>query len=135
MLPKILIAEKNLVIRTRMARALAASAGGVETTASAAHLMQFLLQGGSSVVVLGESLEEGLPVSTLVPLLKSCNPRSSIIFVADHVSPVEEVKVRQQGIFYHTSRPACALGWAELQSAVACACKQVMAAAGSYRTQ
>ncbi len=122
--PKIIIAEKNQVIRSRMARALSGLDHIVETTASAAHLMGKLLHSGLSIVVLGEGLEEGLSVSMLVPLLKSCNPHSTIILVADDVLPVEEVKVRQHGIFYHTNRPLCALGWNELKQAVSCACNQ-----------
>lgn len=98
----------------------------VETTGSAAHLMRNLLHGELSVVVLGDGLEEGLSVATLIPLLKSCDPHLTIILVDDEVSPVEELKVCQQGIFYRTNRPACALGWEELKLAVDCACSKLM---------
>lgn len=127
-IPKVIIAEKNPISRSRTARALASKAGAVETTGSAACLMGDLLHGGSTVIVLGDGLEENLSLATLVQLLKSCNPRSTIILAADDVSPAEELKVRQQGVFYRTNRPVCDLGWDELQLAVACACNKVVAA-------
>ncbi len=123
---KVIIAEKNHVSRTRIAQVLADKAYTVETTGSAAYLMRNLLHGDLSVVVLGDGLEEGLSVATLIPLLKSCDPYSTIILVGDEVSLADELKVCQQGIFYRTNRPNCDLGWDELQLAVECACNKRM---------
>ncbi len=132
--PKVIIAENNHGLRTRLARVLAEKAYAVETTGSAACLMHNLLHGRLSVVVLGDGLEEGLSVATLIPLLKSCDPHSTIILAADEVSPVEELKVRQQGIFYRTNRPLCDFGWDELQLAVECACNKLIRAAKPCHT-
>ncbi|MCK4507093.1 MAG: hypothetical protein KAU27_01030 [Desulfuromonadales bacterium] len=132
--PKIIIAEKNQISRTRMARALEEMAHPLEATGSAAYLMQNLLHGELSVIVLGDGLEEGLSVATLVSLLKSCDPDSTIIHVSDDVHPLEEIKMRQQGIFYRMNRPICALGWDELQLAVECACNRAMLATMSCRS-
>lgn len=121
---KIIVAEKNHVIRSRMARALSGKAYSVETTGSAAHLMRDLLHRKLSVVVLGDGLEESLSITVLISLMKTCNPHLTIILVGDEVSPVEEIKVRQQGIFYRTNRPVCPTGWNELQLAVDCACNK-----------
>jgi DNA-binding NtrC family response regulator len=126
--PKIIIAEKSQFSRTRMARALTEKGCSVETTGSAACLMENLLRGGMSIVILGDGLEEGLSVASLIPLLKSCSTRSTIILVADDVPPSEEVNVRQQGLFYRINRPASALGWSELQLAVDCARNKLMLA-------
>ncbi|MBW6512239.1 MAG: response regulator [Desulfuromonadaceae bacterium] len=131
--PKVIIADKNLISRAGMARALAAKIYTVEYTGSAASLMESLLHDGSSVVVLGDGLEEGLSVASLVTLLKSCSRHSTIILVADEVSASEELKVRQQGIFYRTNRPVCALGWDELQQAIDCARNKVMLATRAFR--
>ena len=132
--PTIIVAEKNHQSRSRMAMAFAERNHFVKTTGSAAFLMQNLLHGGLSVVVLGEGLEEGLSVATLIPLLKSCDPHSTIILVADDVSLNEEVNVLQQGIFYRTNRPICALGWDELHQAVDCACNKLKLRTTSFRS-
>jgi DNA-binding NtrC family response regulator len=131
--PGIIIADRNRVRRARLARALADTDGALATTGSAACLMEQLLRGGPSVVVLGDGLAEGLTVAALIPLLKSCNPRLTIILAADEVSAAEEIKVRQQGIFYRITRPVCARGWDELLLAVECACNKVMLAAPCHR--
>lgn len=122
--PGVIVAEKNPFTRARVARMLSANAHHVETTGSAAELMQALLRGRFSVVVLGDGLEEGLSVAVLVRLLKSCNPDVTIILLADEIPQAEARRIRQQGIFYHSNRPACGPGWDELQLAVACACKE-----------
>jgi hypothetical protein len=98
----------------------------IETTGSAACLMEKLLHGGTSIVVLIDGLEEGLGFAHLVPLLKSCSSRSTLILATDEVSPAEELSIRQQGVFYRTNQPDCAEGWDELQLAVDCACNSVM---------
>lgn len=126
--PRVIVAESNQISRDRMARALAEKHNVVATTGSAACLMEYLLHGGMSVIVLGDGLEEGLSLASLIPLLKSCSPHSTIILAADEVSAAEELKVRQQGIFYRTNRPVCDLGWDELQLAVDCARNKVMLA-------
>lgn len=124
--PTIIIAANNQRRRTRMASVLAEKGRSVKTTGSAASLMESLLHGGLSVVVLGDGLEEGLSVASLIPLLKICSPHSTIILATDEVSPTEERTVRQQGIFYRINRPVCPTGWDELQLVVECACNKVM---------
>lgn len=132
--PKIIVADKNQISRRRMARALAERTLPLEATGSAAYLMQNLLHDGPSVIVLGGGLEKELSVVTLVSLLKSYDPHSTIILVADNVSPSEEIKVCQKGIFYRMNRPVCALEWNELQLVVDCACNRVMYATMSSRS-
>lgn len=124
--PTIIIAANNQRRCTRMARVLAEKGFSVKTTGSAASLMESLLHGGLSVVVLGDGLEEGLSVASLIPLLKICSPHSTIILATDDVSPTEERTVRQQGIFYRINPPVSPTGWDELQLAVECACNKVM---------
>jgi len=124
--PKIIVAGKNPIHRARTARMLSDGDVSIETTGSAAYLMEMLLHGGRSIVVLSDGLEEGLSFAHLVPLLKSCNSRSTIILATDDVSHVEELRIRQQGVFYRTNQPACAEGWEELQLAVDCACNSAL---------
>ena len=109
-----------------MARELAGQGYSVQTTGSAAELMESLLHDGWSVVVLGDGLEEGLSPASLVELLKSCSPRAAVILAVGELSRAEELKVRQLGIFYRASRPVTAIGRDELSLAVDCACNRLM---------
>jgi DNA-binding NtrC family response regulator len=131
--PRLIIAYKDSATQKRVARALATNARTVETTGSAACLMETLLRGSRPVVVLGDGLEEGLSLATLVPLLKQCNPHATIILVAEDLSTSDEFKVRQQGVFYRASRPVCSAGWDELQLAVDCACNKMNSAVTTAR--
>ena len=124
--PRIIIAGKNPIQRARMARMLSDEIISIETTGSAACLMEKLLHGGMSIVVLIDGLEEGLGFAHLVPLLKSCSPHSTLILATDEVSSSEELCIRQQGVFYRTNQPDCAEGWDELQLAVDCACNSIL---------
>jgi len=126
--PTIIVAGKNQIQRTRAARMLSDGSISIETTGSAAHLMEMLLHGGLAIVVLIDGLEEGLSFAHLVPLLKSCSSRAIIILAADGVSHAEELCIRQQGVFYRTNQPACAEGWDELQLAVDCAWNSALSA-------
>lgn len=130
---ELIIAHKDQASRSRIARMLADYAGSTATTGTAAGLMAMLLRGGRPVVVLAGGLEEELALTSLVPLLKSCNRHATIIVVADDLSSSDELKVRQQGIFYRTNRPLCATGWDELQLAVACACNKMRLACTPVR--
>lgn len=123
MRPEIVIADNNHKMRERMANALADREYAISTTGSAALLMHHLLHGKRPVVILGDGLEEGLTVSNLLSLLKSCVPTLLVILITGDLSFPEEVKVRQQEIFYRMHRPESAACWGELYQAVECACK------------
>ena len=128
----VIVAGKNPIQRARMSRMLSDGAVTIETTGSAARLMEMLLHGGLAIVVLNDGLEEGLSFAHLVPLLKSCNSRATIILATDDVSHAEELCIRQQGVFYRTNQPACAEGWEELKLAVDCACNSALFANGPF---
>jgi DNA-binding NtrC family response regulator len=121
----LILAARDRISRTRMARALADRGCTVEMAGSAARLMEFLLRGGRPVVVLADRLAEGLAWPALVSLLKGCNPRAALILAVDELSKQEDLRVRQQGVFYRTSRPVYAAEWDELQLAIDCACRRV----------
>ena len=123
-LPEIIVVEKDDASRKHMADAIARQDYTVQSTASAADVMERLLHGCQPVIVIGEELEEGINRAKAIELLKCCNPRSTIILVCNDISPAEEVQIRKHGIFYRIHRPASAMDWAELQRAVDCACNQ-----------
>jgi len=130
----IIIAAENPFNRARMAKALGKKSYSVDTTGSAACLMGTLLHGAAPIVVLGDGLEEGLSVAQLIPLLKSCNPKITIILAVDKISPAEAVQACQEGVFYRTNHSGYTLGWDELQKAVDCACNKRSFTACDSRT-
>ena len=124
--PILIVAGKNPIQRARMARMLSDGIAAIATTGSAACLMEMLLRGKRSIVVLSDGLEENLSFTRLIPLLKSCNPHLIIILASDDVSHSDELCIGQQGVFYRTNQPDCAEGWDELQLAVHCACNSAL---------
>lgn len=134
MRPEIVIADNNQSMRQRLAKALEGGKHAVRTTGSAALLMHHLLHGERPVVVLGDGLEEGLTVSTLLPLLQSCAPSLPVILVTDVLSLCEEVKICQQEIFYRMHRPETAACWDELYQAIESACQGVTPAGTANHT-
>jgi DNA-binding NtrC family response regulator len=120
--PEVIVVEKDDVSRSLMANVIARQNYAVQTTGSAADVMEYLLHGGLPVIVIGEELEEGINRAKAIELLKCCNPKSTIILVSDEISPTEEIQLLKHGIFYRTLRPASATDWVELQWAVDCAC-------------
>ena len=65
----IIIAEKDLAARTRLVRALTPGSGPAVATGSAAELLEFLLHNDCRVVVIGNTVEETLPLSLLIRLV------------------------------------------------------------------
>lgn len=120
----LIIAARDRISRTRMARALADQGCVIEMAGSAARLMESLLRGGRPVVVLADRLAEGLAWPTLVSLLKGCNPRAALILAVNELPKQDDLRVRQQGVFYRASQPVSAAEWDELQLAIDCACSR-----------
>ena len=119
--PRLLIAERNSALRTRMLQASVEAGYRVSTATSLARLLCQVLRRQGSVVLLGDHFEEGLPLADLIRLLKTCNPRLAIILVSDAISLLQVRKARELGIFYHALMPDSLAEWQELEQAVGCA--------------
>lgn len=118
---RILIADRNSATCAQMAESFLRSGYQVETTASAADVVNKVMLKQAGLVLLGEEFNESVPVTDLVRILKNCDKGLSIILVADKVSPCQERCVRQEGIFYHALRPVSREDTDEIRLAVECA--------------
>lgn len=119
--PRLLIAEKNGELRTRMMQVAVEAGYQVKTAVTVAQLLCQVLRKQAPVLLLGDNFEENLPLADLIRLIKTCNPMLSIILVSDEISLLQVRKARQLGIFYHALPPDSPAEWQELELAVACA--------------
>ncbi len=118
---RILIVDRNRAASAQMAESFARSGYEVETTASAADVVNRVMQKEAGLILLGDEFNESVPVTDLVRILKRCDQDLNIILIADEVSPSQERCVRKEGIFYHALRPVCTEDTDEIQLAVQCA--------------
>jgi response regulator of citrate/malate metabolism len=96
----------------------------VIVTNSVANALYGVLKKTAQVVLLGTSFDE-LNAAELIPLLKQCNQKLSIILVAEDTSLLPIKKLRAEGIFYHALKPVNAEDREEIRLAVECAFKNM----------
>ncbi|MCK4536010.1 MAG: response regulator [Desulfuromonadales bacterium] len=118
---KILIADNDTAECEQIAQSFIQSGYQVETTASAADVVNRVMQKETELVLLGDEFQDHVMVTDLVRILKKCNQELNIILVADTLSPAEERCFRQEGIFYHALKPVCTEDTDEIRLAVECA--------------
>lgn len=118
---RILIADRNSATCAQMAESFVRSGYDVETTSSAADVVNKVMQKQTGLVLLGQEFNESVPVTDLVRILRNCDKALNIILVADQFSPCQERRVRQEGIFYHALRPVNTEDTDEIRLAVECA--------------
>jgi len=118
---RILIADRNHAACIQMAESFVRSGYEVETTASAAEVVNKVMQKKTNLVLLGDEFNECILVTDLVRILRRCDQDLNIILVADEVSPSQERSVRKERIFYHALKPVCTEDTEELCLAVECA--------------
>ncbi len=117
---ELLIADKDRGTRRRMANLLIEAVYDVTVTNSAMKTIEGVRKKRAQVVLLGSELGEFTFVE-LVPLLKRCNRKLTIVLIADD-TPLSLIrKVREEGIFYHALRPAEPEDEEEIRQVVKCA--------------
>lgn len=92
----------------------------VIVTNSVASALTGILKKTAQVVLLGTKFDE-LTAAELIPILRQCNRKLSIILIAADMSLPLIRKLRKEGIFYHALKPVDAEDGAELKQAVKCA--------------
>ena len=117
---ELLIADKDMGTRRRMANLLIEAGYDVMVTNSAMKTIDGVRKKKAQVVLLGDELGEFTFVE-LVPLLKRCNRKLTIVLIADDTSLPMIRKVREDGIFYHALRPTEPEGEEEIRQIVKCA--------------
>jgi len=117
---ELLIADKDRGTRRRMANLLIEAGYDVMVTDSATKTIDGVRRKKAQVVLLGAELGEFTFVE-LVPLLKRCNRKLTIVLIADDTPLPLIRKVREEGIFYHALRPTEPEGEEEIRQVVKCA--------------
>lgn len=87
---------------------------------SMAVALEGVLKGRAEVVLLGRRCEN-MDSIQMVPLLKKCNPRVTVILVSAELTPATMRKVREEGLFYHALEPVSPEDRDEIRQVIKCA--------------
>lgn len=116
----LLIVDEDMDCRKQMADMFIEAGYNVIVTNSVANALYGILKKTAQVVLLGTKFDE-LTAADLIPLLKQCNRKLTIILVAADTSLPLIRKLRAEGIFYHALKPVDAEDREEIRQAVQCA--------------
>jgi DNA-binding NtrC family response regulator len=116
----LLIAHQDVDCRKQMAELFIEAGYNVIVSSSAADALAGILKKSAQVILLGSEFDE-LTAGDLIPLLKKCNRRLTIILVSADTSLPLIRKLRSEGIFYHSLKPVNGEDKEELRKAVECA--------------
>jgi DNA-binding NtrC family response regulator len=116
----LLIVDEDMDCRKQMADMFIEAGYNVIVTNSVANALYGILKKTAQVVLLGTKFDE-LTAADLIPLLKQCNRKLTIILVAADTSLPLIRKLRAEGIFYHALKPVNAEDREEIRQAVHCA--------------
>jgi DNA-binding NtrC family response regulator len=122
--PGILIVDEDSECRTQMADMFTKDGYRVTATNSLAGALYDILKKTVQVVLLGSKSEE-FTATDIIPLLKQCNSKLSIIVVTANASLPQARKLRSEGIFYQALKPVDTEGREEIRQAVKCAFKNL----------
>ena len=126
----LLIADKDLDCRKQMAELFIEAGYNVIVTNSAANALAGILKKDAQVVLLGSEFDE-LSAADLIPLLKQCNRKLTIILISADTSLPLIRKMRSEGIFYHALKPVNGEDKEEIREAVKCAFESLRNQPGS----
>jgi DNA-binding NtrC family response regulator len=117
----IIIADRDVAYRGRMAGFFRKAGYRVEATGSADQVLNSIQEKQAAVLLLGSDFGSKVASADLVHLLKKTYSQLQVIMVSDVMTLAQAREVRQEGIFYHALKPATAGEALELGQAVACA--------------
>jgi DNA-binding NtrC family response regulator len=116
----LLIADQDVDCRKQMAELFIEAGYNVIVTNSAANALNGILKKTAQVVLLGSGFDD-LTAADLIPLLKKCNRKLSIILLTNDTSLPLIRKLRNEGIFYHALKPVSGEDREEIRQVVQCA--------------
>jgi DNA-binding NtrC family response regulator len=116
----LLIADQDVVSRKQMAELFIEAGYNVTVTNSAANALDGIIKKTAQVVLLGSNFDD-LTAADLIPLLKKCNSKLSIILLTNDTSLPLIRKLRSEGIFYHALKPVDGEDRDEIRQVVQCA--------------
>lgn len=120
----LLIVDEDMDCRKQMASMFIELGYNVIVTNSVESALSGILKKTAQVVLLGTKFDE-LSAAELIPLLKQCNRKVTIILIAADTSLPLTRKLRSEGIFYHALKPVNAEDREEILQAVQCAFESV----------
>ena len=120
----ILIVDEDIECRTQMADMFIKDGYRVTATNSIASALYDILKKTVQVVLLGTKFEE-FTAADIIPLLKKCNRKLTIIVVSANTSLPLIRKMRSEGIFYHALKPVDVEDHEEIRLVVHCAFEYV----------
>ncbi len=120
MIRRLLIADKDLESRRRLANLFIESGYHVTVTDSAANALYDVIKNTAQVVILSSEFDE-VRAADLIPLLKRCNPHLTVILVTGELSLPLVRRLRREGVFYHALKPVKPEDGQEILEAVRCA--------------
>ena len=120
----LLIVDEDMDCRKQMASMFIELGYNVIVTNSVESALSGILKKTAQVVLLGTKFDE-LSAAELIPLLKQCNRKVTIILIAADTSLPLTRKLRSEGIFYHALKPVNAEDRQEILQAVQCAFESV----------
>jgi len=116
----LLIADQDVDSRKQMAELFIEAGYNVIVTNSVANAINGILKKTAQVVLLGSGFDD-LTAADLIPLLKKCNSKLSIILLTNDTSLPLIRKLRSEGIFYHALKPVNGEDREEIRQVVQCA--------------
>jgi len=122
--PGLLIVDEDIECRTQMADMFTEDGYRVTATNSIAGALYNILKKTVQVVLLGTKFEE-FTAADIIPLLKQCNRKLTIIVVSANASLPQVRRLRSEGIFYHALKPVDNEDCEEIRQAVHCAFKNL----------
>lgn len=118
---KVMIVNRDVTARKKMADFFTNSNYDVETTDSAAYAIAQIVRKNQPIVILGDTFEEEISAVDVIALMRRCNRNLRIILISDDSSLETLRRIREDGIFYHALRPVNQEDNEELMSVVECA--------------
>ena len=116
----LLIADRDEETRRRIVGFFSGSKYRVIEADSVDVVLRNVLKGEARVVLLGSEFD-GLSAMKIIPLLKKCNQKLTIILISNEESPSLIRRFRKEGIFYQALKPVSSNDSEELRQVVQCA--------------
>lgn len=123
---RVLLADRDTATRRLIAEVLDKAGYEVKTTDSAVEVLSDILKKKPHVVLVGGDFDEKVAAEDLISLMKKCDRSLTIILVSDERPLPVIQKIRREGIFYHSLKPADPADGEEIRTAVECAFKNVL---------
>jgi len=122
----ILIADKDTYLRRVLVGALKEAGYRVDTTESAADVLRVILKKNAHVILMGSDFDTEMGACDLIPLIRKCDHKLTIILISDENSLPMIRKIRCEGVFYHPLKPVNTGEQEEICQAVESAFKNVL---------